>query len=175
LAPLLLLTGYMGSGKSTVGRAVARLLEWGFIDLDDVVVAQSGLDIPSIFRDEGEAGFRRRERAALRELTERELSSEGLVVALGGGTLTDPENAALAKDRATVVYLEVDAAEAWRRVCHSDRPLARDREEFESRLARRRSHYEEAADLVIPADRESVETLAKRIAGLVRQKGRNER
>jgi shikimate kinase len=173
LAPLLFLTGYMGSGKSAVGRVVARILGWEFIDLDDAVVAQDGSDIPSIFRLEGEAGFRRRECAALRDVAQRQPSGKGLIVALGGGTLTNPESAALVKDRATVVYLEVDAAEAWRRVCDSDRPLARDREEFESRLAQRRPLYQEAADIVIPADRESVETLAERIADLVRQKERD--
>jgi shikimate kinase len=172
LAPLLFLTGYMGSGKSTVGRAVARLLGWEFIDLDDAVVAQGGLDIPSIFRREGELGFRRRECAALQEIAERESPSEGLVVALGGGTLTNPESAAFVRGRATVVYLEVDVAEAWERVCDSDRPLAQDRDEFERRLAQRQPHYEDAADVVIPAEEESVETLAERIADIVRQKGR---
>ena len=175
MAPLLFLTGYMGSGKSTVGRAVARILGWEFIDLDAAVVAQGGLDIPSIFRREGEAGFRRRECAALREVADCETLGSGLVVALGGGTLTNPESAALVKDRATVVYLEVDAAEAWRRVYHSDRPLAQDREEFEDRLTQRRPHYEKVADVVIPADRESVESLAERIADLVRQKEKDER
>ena len=128
----------MGSGKSTVGRAVARVLGWEFIDLDDAVVAEGGLDIPSIFRREGEAGFRVRECAALQEVVKHGPSSGGLVVALGGGTLTNPESAALIKDCATLVYLEVDPAEAWRRVCHSDRPLAKDRDEFERRLAQRR-------------------------------------
>jgi len=154
---------------------VARLLGWEFIDLDDAVVAQGGLDISSIFRREGEAGFRRRECAALREVVERAPLSDGLVVALGGGTLTNPESAVLTKRRATVVYLEVDAAEAWRRVSGSERPLAQDRDEFERRLTQRRSHYEAAADVVVPAQANSVETLAGRIADLMRQKGRGER
>ena len=166
--PLLLLTGYMGSGKSTVGREVARRLGWDFVDLDAAVIAEAGQDIPSIFSSEGEAGFRGREFAVLGKIIERAAFQDGLVVALGGGTLTNPASARLIDDRATVVYLDVDAARAWKRVRNSDRPLAQDREEFERRLVQRRPHYEQAAHLVVAAGEDSVKTLAERIADFVR-------
>lgn len=175
MAPLLLLTGYMGSGKSTVGREVARRLGWEFLDLDDVVVAQAGKDIPSIFEGESEDGFRRRECAALGEIVKREDIGAGVVVALGGGTLTIPASAALVEGRATVVYLDVDAGEAWRRVCRTDRPLARDRHEFEMRLSRRRPLYESMADLVIPVGEQGVDALAERIADFIKEGGASTR
>lgn len=171
MAPLLLLTGYMGSGKTTVGREVARRLGWEFIDLDEAVIAQAGRTIPLIFEGEGEGGFRSRELDALTKIVEREASYDGLVVALGGGTLTNPASATLVEGRGTVVYLDVDASEAWKRVCRSDRPLAQDREEFERRLAQRRPQYEDAADLVISVAEEGLGALAERIADFVKDKG----
>jgi shikimate kinase len=171
LAPLLLLTGYMGSGKSTVGQEVARRLGWQFVDLDDAVVAQAGKDIPSIFEDEGEGGFRRREFVALGEIVMGEALGDGVVVALGGGTLTNSESAALVEGRAAVVYLDIDAEEAWKRVRRSDRPLAQERQKFELLLARRRPLYESAADLIIPVGKQGLETLAERIVDFVREGG----
>jgi shikimate kinase len=171
LAPLLFLTGYMGSGKSTVGQLVARRLGWQFVDLDDAVVAEAGKDIPSIFEGEGEAGFRRREFVALGQIVMGETLGDGVVVALGGGTLTNSASAALVEGRAAVVYLDIDTDEAWKRVCRSDRPLAQERQEFELRLALRRPLYESAADLVIPVGRQGPEKVAARIVEFIKQGG----
>ncbi len=169
MAPHLFLTGYMGSGKSTVGRKVARLLDWEFADLDAIVEAEAGRDIPSIFLSEGEAGFRSRECAAIQKVLDRAPPNDGLVVALGGGTLTYPPSARLIDGQGTVVYLDVDAATAWARVCGSDRPLAGDWGDFERRMTARRAHYEGAASLVLFAGKEGVDALAQRVADFVRR------
>src|SRR5271156_3479126 len=81
----LILTGFMGAGKSTVGPILARELGWKFVDLDDVIEASSQLTVAEIFRDHGEAEFRRRERHAVQQLN----NEEKIVLALGGGTVED--------------------------------------------------------------------------------------
>src|ERR1700685_3344173 len=81
----LILTGFMGAGKSTVGAILARELGWQFIDLDDVIEASSQRTVAEIFRDHGEEEFRRRERQAVEQLSNR----ERIVLALGGGAVED--------------------------------------------------------------------------------------
>jgi shikimate kinase len=174
LAPVIALAGFMGSGKTTVGRRVARLLHWTFLDLDVEVAASSGRSIPSIFDEEGEAGFRHRECDALRLVLQRTPQEEGLVLALGGGTVTSPDALDCLKGRARVVYLEVDAESAWRRVSRSDRPLARDRQAFAGLLDERRVIYEAAADVIIDTRQKSVEAIAREVATTVRAAGGDE-
>ncbi|MFN2229323.1 MAG: shikimate kinase, partial [Anaerolineae bacterium] len=84
----IVLTGFMGTGKTSVGREVARRLGRPFVDMDDEIVARAGKSIPEIFQAEGEAAFRALEAKVCRELSER----HGLVIATGGGALVDPEN-----------------------------------------------------------------------------------
>jgi shikimate kinase len=93
-----------GAGKSTVARRLAARLGRDAIDLDDVIVADSGRDIATIFADEGESGFRRRETAALRRLIEAD--DPALVVACGGGIVLAAENRELLAGRATTVWLQ---------------------------------------------------------------------
>lgn len=152
---MIALTGFMGSGKSTVGRALARRLGWAFIDLDRHIVAEAGRDIPDIFREEGEAGFRSRESAVLQNLLADGREDGGLVLALGGGTLTRSDNAAAIKRNALVVFLDVGAETAWRRVKGSGRPLARTEEEFVELLEMRRPVYLEYADVTIEVENRS--------------------
>jgi shikimate kinase len=167
LAPLILLTGFMGSGKSTTGREVARRLGWAFLDLDDAVVDLAGKDVPGIFRDSGEQGFRDLEVEALARLMGEDSRPKGLVVALGGGTLMNPAAEALVKGRATIVYLDVDSEVAWSRVQGSDRPLARDAARFAELLATRRPVYERVADVTIDAGRHDVEAVAEQVVRFV--------
>ena len=150
MAPAIVLTGFMGCGKTTVGLELARNLSWGFVDLDEVVTAASGMEIPAIFASEGEKGFRAREINALRELMKNaKEASVGMVVALGGGTLVQSVAADLVKGKATVVYLDIEAKEAWQRVSGSDRPLASGPEQFAHLLESRRHIYENIADITI--------------------------
>ena len=87
----MILTGFMGAGKSTVGAILARDLGWRFIDLDQVIEASSQSTVAEIFRDYGEAEFRRRERQAVQQLS----SEEEIVLALGGGTVEDESTRSL--------------------------------------------------------------------------------
>ncbi len=166
MAPIVALAGFMGSGKTTVGRKAARLLDWDFLDLDREVVASTGLSIPSLFAEEGEAGFRRRESQILRDLVGSEPKQHGLILALGGGTLTSPDALAYVRERATVIYLEIDAEHAWSRVCRSDRPLARDREAFGALLDQRRATYDLAADHVLHVQGRTPDSIAAEVADI---------
>lgn len=150
------LSGFMGSGKTTAGRLVAATLGRRFVDLDHEVERREKCTVADVFAREGETGFRRAELAALEEVLGgvAPAASEadgGLVLALGGGTLTQAPARALLEARggAVVVYLQTLPEEAWERVEHSGRPLARSREAFAALAAEREDVYRESADLVI--------------------------
>lgn len=137
------LVGFMGAGKTSVGRSLGLRLGWSFEDLDDRIQARAGHSITEIFRDSGEAEFRRLESAALQELV-RELSSGPRVVALGGGAFAQPENAALLESAgAQVIFLDGPAEELFRR-CEQEqreRPLLQDANQFRKLYEQRRSSY----------------------------------
>ena len=97
------LTGFMGTGKTTVGRILANRLGWGFVDTDEVIESRAG-PIPAIFEREGEPGFREMERSVARELAGR----AGLVIATGGRMMLDPECAACLEPEADVLCLTAD-------------------------------------------------------------------
>jgi shikimate kinase/3-dehydroquinate synthase len=139
------LIGFMGAGKSTVGAEVAVRIGRPFVDLDDVIEAQTGQTIPVIFESRGEAAFRElEERAASAALESRQPA----VIALGGGALGSAVTRDLLTGRAMTVLLDVDAETAWERVRRSNRPLAQDGEAFRRLYEDRRPVYEEVADLV---------------------------
>ena len=142
---VVLLVGFMGAGKTSVGKALAERLHWRFLDLDEVVVAREGRDIAEIFRDSGEQGFRARESAALQDLLrELKAASKNTVVALGGGAVVQAENReAIASSGFPAIFLDAPAPELFQR-CKSqnvDRPLAKDANAFEELYRSRRSHY----------------------------------
>jgi shikimate kinase len=168
VAPIVVLIGFMGSGKTTVGRRVARLLGWDFVDLDHQVEAEAGCSIPDIFAREGEARFRERECAALRGVMEREPAHQGTVVALGGGTVTSPEAVECVRARALVVYLEADAVTTWERVKTSDRPLARDAGAFTALFEERQRVYERTAHTVVPVCGRTPAEIACQVASIAR-------
>jgi len=118
------LSGFMASGKSSVGPRAAARLGLTFIDLDRLIRAHDGRAIPEIFAEDGEEAFRETERLALRSTVE----SEDLVVALGGGALVADDNRAFAKEHGHVVYLKVDPDTILDRVADEadDRPLLQD-------------------------------------------------
>ncbi|QKT07271.1 shikimate kinase [Gordonia sp. X0973] len=118
--PVVVLTGFMGSGKSTVGRALAHALGVGFVDTDAEVERRSGRTIPEIFATDGEPAFRAIERDVVLDV----LTGHRGVVALGGGSVTVPEIAA-ALAHHHVVYLDVTPEVGFARVAASDRPLLR--------------------------------------------------
>ncbi len=172
MAPFLALTGFMGSGKTTVGDKAAELLGWRFIDLDAEIVATEGVSIEAFFADKGEAAFRARESQLLATLLSNRTDDGGLLVALGGGTLESDEAATLLRGRGGVAYLEIAPAIAWSRARGTGRPLAREQREFEDLLAGRQTRYEEVADWVVPVGGRTVAELAKDIVEIVRVAGR---
>jgi shikimate kinase / 3-dehydroquinate synthase len=171
MAPLVALAGFMGSGKSAVGASVARLLGLRFVDLDGEIVRGEGMPIAEFFARYGETNFRRREVEALREVLSESPATDdggqGMVVALGGGTLQSPEAAAMLEKRGGVVFLDVDVDQAWERARGEGRPLAQDPDAFQELLSVRRPTYERTADWVLPVGDRGVEELAHEVAALV--------
>jgi shikimate kinase len=139
-----ILVGFMGAGKTSVGRALGRRLGWRFHDLDDRVRAREGRTVADIFRESGETEFRRVEHAALRELLAETEVGTPMVLALGGGAFVEANNASLLETTATpTVYLDATPDELWRR-CAADsveRPLRRDESAFRQLYETRRPKY----------------------------------
>jgi shikimate kinase len=158
-----LLTGFMGAGKTTVGRLLAERLRVPFADLDSEIEARSGLAVRELFSRHGEPEFRRVERELLAEL----LARDPLVLATGGETLVDPNNLALAKSAGLVVWLNPPFAEIARRVGplgKQDRPLFPD-EAAAFDLYRRRLPMYRRADLQLDVTTdESAAEVASRAA-----------
>jgi len=151
--PSIVFVGFMGAGKSTA-LAAARGAGMPTTEIDELMEASFGCTIPQAFERHGEEGFREREAEVVGGLLEE--ADDGGAIALGGGSVLSPRiREALA--RHTVVWLQVDADEAWRRISHSDRPLARSAESVGDLLATRLPLYEELADAVVPmGDRQIV-------------------
>lgn len=123
-APIFLV-GFMGSGKTRVGKLLARILKWRWLDLDQQIVAEAGLSIPEIFAAEGEAGFRERERRCLQKL----LHEHAVVVSCGGGVVTQPDNFRDLLAQPRVVCLRIQPETVFRRVGNDPRrPLLASRD-----------------------------------------------
>jgi shikimate kinase len=148
------LTGFMGSGKSTVGRLLAAQLAWRFADLDAEIERESGISISQIFAQKGEAVFREIEHECLgRVLRAASARNSQLVLALGGGTFAQPRNAALIRELnsqarnagAVVVWLDCDTEDLLQRcVLMGDRPLFRDEASFRKLYEERLPYYRQA-------------------------------
>ncbi|MFY9904203.1 MAG: shikimate kinase [Terriglobales bacterium] len=147
------LVGFMGSGKSSLGKELARRLKWDFVDLDSRIENREGHSIPELFRSRGEPGFRLAETKALRDLTES-LACD-TVVALGGGTFAQPENRELLQAWRSV-FLEAPLDELWSRCADhaNDRPLRKDRIEFARLYQDRLPFYRQATVTVVTSGRD---------------------
>lgn len=143
--------GFMGSGKSTA-LAAARAAGLTTTEIDELMEAELGKPIRQAFEEDGEEAFRAREAEVVGSLLE---NADGGAIALGGGSVLS-ERVRKALDRHTVVLLEIDAAEAWRRIEGTERPLATSEAEVERLLAGRLPLYEQLADAVIPMADEGV-------------------
>lgn len=133
----LILLGFMGAGKTTVGRILAERLGWSFVDIDTVVAHEAGQSIERIFQTEGEAGFRARERASLLRVCRQQHQ----VIAPGGGAVLDPDSVEAMRSSGLVIVLQADLTELWRRVKGSERPLATDRDRFQALYREREALY----------------------------------
>ena len=167
----LFLVGPMGSGKSTVGRHLADLLDCPFIDSDAEIESRTGADIPWIFDVEGEAGFRRRETTVLKSLVEQPAA----VIATGGGAILATENRELMARAGVVVFLNVSVAQQLKRTGSGEgRPLLQqgDREETLTQLmAEREPLYRALADVIISAGGGNARKVARQIEAALRERG----
>jgi len=166
------LVGFMGSGKSSVGRELARRFGVPFVDVDERIEAEAGCRIRDLFGREGEPAFRVREKAALRDA----LTVKGRVIASGGGAFADEENRALLRSYAPVVYLEAAVETLLERLAGDlGRPLLRggDREEVVRELLSRREPGYRTADVTVRTDGRTVEDVAGQVADWInRTEGR---
>jgi shikimate kinase len=159
------LVGFMGAGKTTVGRALSRRLGLPFEDLDDRIQLREGKTIEQIFRESGEGEFRKAETAALRELL-AELGSSRRVVALGGGAFVEPGNAALIEESDVhSVFLDAPVEELLRRCVEeeTERPLRQNPEQFRELYEKRRRSYMRAA-VRIETGGKDADTVAAEVA-----------
>lgn len=157
----LVLLGFMGAGKSTVGRRAAELAGTAFVDLDLLIERESGRSIPDIFRTHGEAGFRLREAARLRDSL-----TAGAIVAVGGGTPMDDASWSLMRERAVTVWLDAPLDELLRRADATSRPMLQGRSAGEvEELYRARARRYGEADHRLDGT-EAIEDLAREVARL---------
>jgi len=166
------LVGPMGSGKTAVGRQVARLTGLPFIDSDHEIEQQTGADIPLIFEREGEAGFRRREREAIARLTAR----AGVVLATGGGAVLDADNRRHLRERGWVAYLETSIAQQAERAGRTrNRPMLATGGDPQQRLTelmqQREPLYLEVADFTVTTTRKRVQAVAEQVVQAWRAAG----
>ena len=153
------LVGFMGAGKSSVARALARRLDWRLEDIDASIEQRERRDIAAIFRQDGEPYFRAREREVLIGL----LGARGMVVATGGGTFADPANRELMLQDGAVVWLDAPFSAILSRIpVDGRRPLAADRLELEQLYNQRLPAYRQAHTRV-DAGKGSIEALVDHI------------
>lgn len=157
------LVGPMGAGKSTVGRQLAKSLNMEFVDCDREIEERTGVNISIIFEVEGEEGFRKRERAMIEQLTER----DGIVLATGGGAVLEEDNRARLRTRGFAIYLnapielllERTARDKQRPLLQTDDPEAK----LISLAEEREPLYQQVADMVVKTDRRTARHVVKEI------------
>jgi shikimate kinase len=158
----LALIGFMGTGKSSVGRLVADQMHFTFLDTDDVIIARAGKSIADIFAEEGEAAFRERESQLVEELTRRTRT----VISTGGGLPVNPENLTSLKTHALVICLWAAPEKIWERVRNqSHRPLLQEGDpiqKIKELLAVREPFYRQA-DVLVNTEMRSMREVAHQV------------
>lgn len=160
----IILIGFMGAGKTTIGKKLARKLDLEFIDTDDRIEAQTGRKISDIFAEDGEAYFRGLETETLRQLSQQE---RRCVIAVGGGLPMQPQNRPLLKELGTVVFLEAEIETLEQRLKNDRvRPKLQGgnlRERIVSLMEERREVYQETADAFVSTDNRSYGSILSEI------------
>lgn len=157
------LVGLMGSGKTTIGRALAKRLNKRFVDADHEIESRTGASIPLIFEIEGEDSFRQREADVIRDLT----AQEGIVLATGGGAVLNDASRRLLKERGIVVYLRASVSSILQRTSHDrNRPLlqtADPKTRIEELSQQRGPLYQEVAHITVETGRPNVQSVVQNI------------
>ena len=168
------LTGFMGSGKSTIGPILANTIGYDFVDLDRMIEGMTGMSVTRLFREQGEKIFRSLEHRAIVQVS----ATPRVVVSLGGGTVTEPATHDLIKSTGIVVYLSLSSDELMRRLQRrTDRPLLMNadgerlseealRERVQSLREQREPLYSQA-DIVVPTDEKRLGITVDRIVKLL--------
>ena len=160
----IILIGFMGAGKTTVGVELAKLKKMNFIDTDSYIEAKEGMKISDIFEEKGEEYFRTLENRTIKELKEH---YHNTVFSTGGGLPVREENAKLLKELGQVVYLKASGDTIYDRIKDSNnRPLLRvdnPRERIDELLSQRESKYKKCADITIITDGKSVDDIIGRL------------
>lgn len=155
----LVLVGMMGSGKTTMGRSLARHLGKAFVDSDEEIIKRTGVTVPHIFDIEGEPGFRLRETAAIRDL----VKNENMVLATGGGAVLTEQNRALLQQNGIVIYLKASVHDLWQRTRHDrNRPLLQSGDPHAKLMElfqQRDPLYQQVADIIVQSGKQSAHTL----------------
>jgi shikimate kinase len=167
------LVGFMGAGKTTVGRLMAERLGWEFTDLDESIESRQGRSVAAIFRDSGEAGFRDLEHAELRRVLAAVRGGGKMIAALGGGAIAESRNLALLRrHKFPIVFLDAPV-ETLRRRClrqarvrGMQRPLLGTMADFRERHARRNKYYRQATLKIGTAGRRPSSIAAQLITAL---------
>ncbi len=174
---IVFLTGFMGSGKSTIGPIVANTLGWDFYDLDRVIEKKLGKKIADIFFEKGETAFRTIERDTLEEIA----SGENLIISLGGGTIADQKNINFMKKKGKIIFLEASAESFYHRLkFKTDRPILKGKneellspDELKKRITEvlnNRKKFYDQADVSLKTDNISIGRTVEAISKIIRKK-----
>ncbi len=159
----LMLVGMMGSGKTTMGRTLARHLGKVFVDSDEEIIKRTGVTVPHIFDIEGESGFRLRETAVIRDLVGR----DNMVLATGGGAVLAEENRAMLQQNGIVIYLKANVHDLWQRTRHDrNRPLLQISDphaKLTELFQQRDPLYQQVSDIVVQSGKQSVHVLMQHL------------
>jgi shikimate kinase len=142
----------MGSGKSSIGKKLSKMMKFDFLDTDNLIEENTGVDIPTIFEHEGEAGFREREKNILREIS----NCQRTVIGTGGGIIISEKNREIIKEMGFVVYLTANIKELFYRTEHDkNRPLINSNDaenKIRDIINDRKEYYESSSDMKISTD-----------------------
>ncbi|WP_069998210.1 shikimate kinase [Cellulosilyticum sp. I15G10I2] len=163
------LIGFMGSGKSTLGKEIATTLDYNWVDLDHYIEAHQKTTIKELFDRFGESTFRKLETSSLKDL----IPKRQLVVSTGGGIIVTPENISLLKSQ-TTFYLKWHFDTLYNRVCDDkNRPLVKSYEQLLALYNKREQLYKEACTKVIACEGKSIEVITQEIIRLMEVEDEN--
>lgn len=166
----IVLCGFMATGKSSVGKRLAEIVHYDFLDLDMEIEAEVGMSIPEIFSSRGEPAFRTLESRMVERIAEK----RGYVIAAGGGTIVDPQNLARLRRSGIIITLTADVQTIIQRAGKGDnRPMLweGDREERIRALLQKREHAYSKADIVLDTSSLSIDGVARQLVERLRDFG----